>query len=110
MKEYEANMLRSYKSEFSKCFPNVFSEDGIPIVLKDISSTSDHEMPPTVVLSVLTLFAIPNRLQWNSETALAVCIANSSDAESNIKIGMSTKKVMSSIIPPSLLLDDMPTK
>jgi len=110
VREYEDNLVKTYSSEFGKLFPNVFSEDGIPIVLKDVSSISNNKMSPITVLSILTLFAVPISHQWDSETTFEISIANSRDIEGCIKIGCAHKRLMSSIVPPSLLFNDEPAE
>ena len=109
-KEYEDKMLKLYNSEFSKHFPNVFSENGIPIVLKEISNTTDTKMWPTMIPGALTFSAIPFGGESRNETIIQICIAKSEDIESNITIGCNSKRVVSSIIPPSLLFNDEPAE
>ena len=114
-RKYETDFLGQYPSTFCASFPNVFSESrGIPIVLKEISSTDNYDGPPTIALSICSLHVFPNWMLRSGETTFAIHVANSNNSIGNsignTKIGWCNREAVSTIIPPSLLFDPEPAK
>lgn len=108
-KEVEEFWLAEYASACDKYFPKVFSEDGIPIILKEISSTYDGEWC-LIPLGFWMFAVLPCGTEIKSEHIIQICVANSEDEEYYIKAGHITKEIISSLIPPSLLINNEPSE
>ena len=105
-KEYERTVLNRYSSSFCRTQPSVFSDTGIPIVLREISNTATSDIFPTFPLSILSIFVFPAWIQRTTENVVAISVGNTDVQIEKFSVGMSLKTAMSAIIPSSLVFND----
>ena len=91
--------------------PNVFSGNGIPVAVSEVSRTTDRPFINALFFNVslgFSLCIIPVRDYLSTKVTYAVKVAKRNDVVKSVDIGWCGKWGISTIIPSKWILDDTP--